>query len=183
MSEAIKLYDEKEIRQEKRSADEVIMRRALPEDTEAICQIIQQESVYKDTLQYPYRQTEHKRKRLAEFTDHAIFLVAVLEGSVIGEVGVNIEKNPRRSYAGNISIILDENYRSMGIASKMLSTLVELSDNWLGLKRLELTVFYDNNPAICLYEKHGFKVEGRLCQYALRAGKYVDVLTMARLKE
>lgn len=92
MSEAIKLYDEKEIRQEKRSADEVIMRRALPEDTEAICQIIQQESVYKDTLQYPYRQTEHKRKRLAEFTDHAIFLVAVLEGSVIGEVGVNIEK-------------------------------------------------------------------------------------------
>jgi putative acetyltransferase len=60
--------------------------------------------------------------------------------------------------------------------------MVDLADNWLNVRRIELTVFTDNAAAIHLYEKHGFVIEGTNRQYAFRDGQYADVYTMARLK-
>lgn len=48
--------------------------------------------------------------------------------------------------------------------------------------RLELTVFTDNERAIALYRKFGFEAEGTHRAYALRDGRYADVLAMARLR-
>ena len=59
---------------------------------------------------------------------------------------------------------------------------MDLADNWLGLRRLELTVFVDNDTAIRLYERSGFVREGVLRAYAFRDGRFVDVLAMARLR-
>ncbi|MEO0409275.1 MAG: GNAT family N-acetyltransferase, partial [Cyanobacteria bacterium P01_A01_bin.135] len=56
------------------------------------------------------------------------------------------------------------------------------ADKWLNLTRLELIVYTDNGPAVRLYKKFGFVVEGTLTQYAFRDGAYVDAYTMARLK-
>lgn len=63
----------------------------------------------------------------------------------------------------------------------MLSAAVDLADNWLNLKRLELTVYVDNDPAINLYKKFGFIIEGESALYAFRNGEYVSVYHMARL--
>jgi putative acetyltransferase len=57
-----------------------------------------------------------------------------------------------------------------------------LVDNWLNLTRLELEVFTDNEPAIKLYKKFGFTIEGTLVRFAYRDGQFVDVYTMARLR-
>jgi L-phenylalanine/L-methionine N-acetyltransferase len=59
--------------------------------------------------------------------------------------------------------------------------MIDLADNWLGLHRIELTVYVDNAPAIHLYEKFGFVIEGTARAFALRGGEYVDAHTMARL--
>jgi L-phenylalanine/L-methionine N-acetyltransferase len=40
----------------------------------------------------------------------------------------------------------------------------------------------DNEPAIRLYQRFGFQVEGTLRRHAFRDGKYVDALFMARLQ-
>jgi putative acetyltransferase len=63
-----------------------------------------------------------------------------------------------------------------------MAALIDLADNWLGLHRIELTVYVDNAPAIHLYEKIGFVIEGTARDFALRGGVYVDVHTMARLR-
>ena len=63
-----------------------------------------------------------------------------------------------------------------------MSTLADISDNWLDLKRLELTVYVDNEPAIRLYRKFGFEVEGTRRADTFRDGTYVDSLFMARLR-
>ncbi len=55
----------------------------------------------------------------------------------------------------------------------------DLADNWLGLRRLELSVYTDNAPAIRLYEKFDILVEGTARQFALRGGRYVDAHYMA----
>ena len=67
------------------------------------------------------------------------------------------------------------------LSAALLTAIVDLAENWLGLQRLELVVFTDNNPAIALYKRFNFAVEGTLRQYAYRNGAIADVYTMARL--
>jgi putative acetyltransferase len=63
-----------------------------------------------------------------------------------------------------------------------MAAMIDLADNWLGLRRLELEVWADNAAAIHLYEKFGFVVEGTGRQFARRAGELVDAHFMARLR-
>ena len=58
---------------------------------------------------------------------------------------------------------------------------VDMSDKWLALRRLELEVYTDNLPAINLYRKFGFVIEGTMRQYAFRDGGWVDAHVMARI--
>jgi putative acetyltransferase len=44
-----------------------------------------------------------------------------------------------------------------------------------------LTVYVDNAPAMHLYKRFGFVVEGTHQAYALRDGRYVDAYVMARI--
>ena len=53
----------------------------------------------------------------------------------------------------------------------------------MNLHRVELTVYADNQAAQGLYRKFGFEVEGLLRDYALRDGKFVDTVSMARLRQ
>jgi len=62
-----------------------------------------------------------------------------------------------------------------------MQACVDLADNRLGLTRLDLRVYVDNEPAISLYEKFEFEVEGIHRRFALRDGEYVDARVMARL--
>ena len=57
-----------------------------------------------------------------------------------------------------------------------------MCDNWLRVDRIELTVFVDNEPAVAVYKKHGFEIEGTGKKYGLRNGEYVDAYFMARVK-
>ena len=61
-----------------------------------------------------------------------------------------------------------------------MDTLIDLADNWLLLKRVDLTVYPDNLRATKLYEKFGFVREGIMKYAATQHGKYADVLLMAR---
>ena len=59
--------------------------------------------------------------------------------------------------------------------------MCDCADRWMGVLRLELIVYADNDGAIALYRNFGFEVEGRHRGYALRDGRYVDAFSMARL--
>ena len=64
-----------------------------------------------------------------------------------------------------------------------LRLALDLADNWLGLVRVELTVFVDNEPAIALYRKFGFEVEGTHRKYGRRDGELIDTYAMARVRD
>lgn len=75
-----------------------------------------------------------------------------------------------------------DDWQGKRVGSALMQATIDLADNWLNLKRLELEVFTDNEAAIQLYKKFRFEVEGTLKEYGYRDGQFVDVLTMARLK-
>jgi Dienelactone hydrolase and related enzymes len=62
-----------------------------------------------------------------------------------------------------------------------MQAMCDYADRWIGLLRLELSVYVDNDRAIALYRRFGFETEGRYRGYVLRDGVFVDAFAMARL--
>ena len=88
----------------------------------------------------------------------------------------------RRSHCGSIGMGVAGAWQRQGIGSRLLGELLDIADNWMNLRRVELAVYCDNEAAVALYRKHGFEVEGQLRDYAIRDGGYADVYSMARLR-
>jgi putative acetyltransferase len=69
------------------------------------------------------------------------------------------------------------------IGAALLTALLETADKWWNLRRVELTVYTDNAPAVGLYQRFGFVVEGTHRNYAFCDGSYVDTHAMARIRD
>ena len=160
------------------------IRRAEPSDYEAMHRIFTGPRVVWGTLQLPYPSVEMWRKRLAEPPEGLIRLVACLEsGELVGQLGLHLTPDkPRRRHAGGIGMAVRDDWQGKGVGTALLQAAIDLADRWLDLTRLDLQVFVDNEPAVHLYEKFGFRIEGRLARYAFRDGQYVDTYIMARLR-
>jgi putative acetyltransferase len=132
------------------------------------------------TLRLPFASPEETRKWMENASEGHTSIVAVLDGRIVGNAGVTQYKF-RRSHVGGIAMCVHDDFHGRGIGSALLGTLVDAADNWFNLKRLELSVFVDNEPAIRLYKKFGFEIEGTRRAEAFREGRYVDAFAMARL--
>jgi putative acetyltransferase len=85
-------------------------------------------------------------------------------------------------HVGSIGMAVRDDWQGRGVGTALMEAALDLADNWLNLTRVELTVYVDNAPAIALYEKFGFEVEGTHRRMAFRNGGYVDGYSMARLR-
>jgi putative acetyltransferase len=163
--------------------ENLIIRRAEPDDHLALYEIFKNPKLYGGTMQLPYPSREVWRKRLAEPAEGSINLAAVVGDRVVGMLGLETFPNrPRRRHAGRIGISVDAEFQGKGVGSALMAAAIDLADNWLNLTRLELEVYADNEAAIHLYERFGFTYEGTMRQHAFRDGEYVDSNMMARLR-
>jgi len=159
----------------------IVIRRAEPGDAEGIALTFRARGTAGGTLQNPYPSITQWRERLTTNTDLNYALVALADGDVIGSCGLHGNKNPRRQHAWGLGISVRDDWQGRGVGSRMMTTLLDLADNWLGALRVELTVYAENAVAIAMYKKFGFVIEGTHRAYALRDGRFVDSLAMARL--
>jgi L-phenylalanine/L-methionine N-acetyltransferase len=159
------------------------VRRVEPADYEAVHRIFMGPQVIWGTLQLPYPSAEARKKRIAEAPEGSFDLVVCAGDEIVGELGLFTFPNwPRRRHVGQLGMAVRDDWQGQGAGSALMKAALDLADNWLNLARLELEVYTDNEPAIRLYKKFGFMVEGTHLQYAFRNGEYVDVYAMARLK-
>jgi putative acetyltransferase len=165
------------------SSQEIQIRRAEPDDYRALHAIHAQPRAIWGTLQMPFPSAELWRKRLAEQPEHLYALVASVSGEIVGTLGLSIDHaSPRRRHAGQVGLAVHDRWHRRRIGLALLDAAIDLADNWLNLLRLELTVYTDNAPAVRLYERAGFEIEGTLRRYAFRNGELIDAYSMARLK-
>ena len=153
-------------------------------DFDAIRETMAQPLAYAGTLQVPLPSAEMWKKRLADLPagDHS--LVAVVDGKVVGNIGLHaIPKSRRRAHAATIGMAVHDAYQGKGVGSALMKAALDLADNWLQFTRVELTVYVDNGAAIALYKKFGFEIEGTHKQYAFRNGVFVDSYSMARIRD
>ena len=71
--------------------------------------------------------------------------------------------------------------RGKGYGRAAIAALLQHAFRDLNLNRVSLEVLADNAPAIRLYERCGFIVEGRFRQATFKDGRYRDVCAMAIL--
>ncbi len=160
----------------------ILIRHSETRDIEAIRALYAQPSNMAGTLQLPYPSAELWQARLGSPARGEVSLVACDGDIVVGQLGVAVCEAARRRHVANIGMAVSESARGRGVGSALLAAAIELCEGWLGVRRIELEVYTDNAAAIGLYRKHGFGIEGTALGYALRAGQYVDVHYMARLK-
>jgi putative acetyltransferase len=159
------------------------MRLAEADDCSAIYDMFTSPNVFTGTLQLPYPSREYWRQRITDTNNGSYYLVAVVDGRVVGMLSIDTFPNkPRRRHTGIIGISVHDEWQGKGVGAALMRAGIDLADNWLNLMRLELEVYTDNEAAIRLYEKFGFSHEGILRQHAFRDGEYVDSAMMARLR-
>lgn len=162
------------------------IRRASPADAEAYVEIFSSPRVIWGTLQVLYPSVEAWRKKL-EPQDDLYSLVACVSDAagqkVVGCLSLHLNPNrPRRKHAAGLGMAVHEDWQGQGVGTALMQAALEFADKWLNLTRLELEVYTDNEPALRLYKKFGFEIEGTLKQDSFRDGEFADVYTMARLR-
>lgn len=161
---------------------QILIQRLAEPHLEGVTALYNEPAVCRQVLQMPYQSIEVWRKRLADSTERHLKLVALSGGEVIGNIGLEQYLRSRQSHVGAIGMGGASFWQGKGIGSRLLAAALDVADNWMNLHRIELTVFADNEAAQGLYRKFGFDVEGRLRNYAVRDGVFVDALSMARLR-
>lgn len=165
----------------------ITIRRATPDDAAAFARVMSDPAVYPGLMQLPFNNEPQWRERLAESTGAGkvdLVLVAERDGTIVGNSGLNLYTTAqyvRRRHAAAIGIAVAPAAQGQGVGTALMQAMCNYADRWIGLLRLELTVYVDNAAAIALYRKFGFEIEGRFRGYAMRDGVLVDAFTMARI--
>ena len=161
---------------------EITIRTADPSDAEAILKCYTAPLAARNTLQMPFRSLESVREQLTKSGEGDNVLVAVIDGEVVGMIGLHTSSRPRVNHKAEVGMMVRDDWKGKGVGAALMQAVIELADKWLNLTRIELTVFTDNESAIALYRKFGFEIEGTLRKYAFRDGEFVDAFAMARIR-
>ena len=169
---------------------EILIRQATPNDAEALVAYgtmlcnEQDSNVEMSPGEFNYTISE-EWIILQEYMnmENSIFLVAELQGEIVGMLSCRGGKRIARRHTADLSMSVHEDFRGQRIGTLLMSTLMEWLEKNPVVTRIELGVFARNKPAIHLYEKFGFVKEGCCRKAIYRNGQYLDTLVMAYLVE
>ncbi|MFP5076664.1 GNAT family N-acetyltransferase [Rhizobium sp. YIM 134829] len=165
----------------RRGDDGIRLRAAEPGDAAGLTVLANLPLYRAGTLRQPFHSEAETSRSLTEGRSGHIQIVAEIDGVIVGSAGL-LRHSGRRLHAAQLGLGVHDAYQRRGIGRAMLGALLDAGFNWLQLRRIELTVFTDNDAAIALYQAHGFSVEGLHRGYAFRNGADADVLAMALLR-
>jgi len=162
--------------------DDLLIRPRVDADSRALFELFVGDSFQRfGTGMPPFAAVEDMLIWLNGLSKNRFEPVATVGGRVVGMGGLYIADG-RHSHMGSLFLGVKEEFQGRGIGSALLTTLLATADFLIGLHRVQLNVFSDNQPALGLYRKFGFKVEGRHRDFLQRESGYVDAYTMARIR-
>lgn len=133
------------------------------------------------TLETSPRSPEERRAWLANREARHPVLVAVEGETVTGWASLN-QFNPRPAYdhVADISVYVERAWRGRGVGTLLLGALEERARE-TGFHKLVLAGFPENEAALALYRRQGFRVVGIYREQGLLDGRWVDVMLMEKL--
>ena len=111
----------------------------------------------------------------------SIAIVAEVDGRVVGLLDFHAGHRQRIRHRGAFGMSVISAYRRLGIGDALVAAVLDWARAEPDLVKVGLAVYADNEPAIRLYEKHAFVVEGRRPrEILLDDGTYADDVLMYR---
>jgi RimJ/RimL family protein N-acetyltransferase len=121
-------------------------------------------------------------RRLSESDkDLALAIMTRAAGQFIGVTGLH-DVDPRNRHAQLGIALGDKDAWGRGYGTEATRLLVRHAFDTLNLNRVWLHVYEYNPRALRVYEKAGFRTEGRLRQDTFRDGRYWDTFVLAVLR-
>ncbi len=106
--------------------------------------------------------------------------VALRGREVVGWCDISPLEREGFRHCGRLGMGVRADARRRGIGTRLIERTVRAAIE-MGLERIELEVYASNEPAIRLYEKVGFVVEGTKVRARKLEGAYDDMIEMALL--
>jgi RimJ/RimL family protein N-acetyltransferase len=112
--------------------------------------------------------------------DKSVRLAIEVLGKYIGNV--NLTQIDFRNRSAEFSIMLgNKSFRRKGVGQKASEMILEHGFSDLGLRRIWLTCLEDNKPALALYSKLGFQLEGVMRDAIYKQGSFRNLLIMSQI--
>jgi L-phenylalanine/L-methionine N-acetyltransferase len=159
----------------------VTVRPVHEDDSPAIWRIAREHGVIETTLVLPSDRLQQRVDAIRQLTGDDHWFVAEVAGEVVGLAGLHVGQG-RTRHSGHVFLFVERAHQRKGIGGQLLAALLDVTDNWLMLRRVELSVFAENARAKALYERHGFVVEGYLKMSVIAEGALHDEYLMARYR-
>ncbi|QRG70672.1 GNAT family N-acetyltransferase [Brevibacillus choshinensis] len=124
-------------------------------------------------------------KLISEDTENPrnLFLVAVANDRIVGFSRCEGNQLRRSSHKVEFGVCVLKEFWGYGIGKQLLQQSISWADE-NGIRKMTLHVLETNEPAIALYQKLGFEIEGILKQDKLLAdGTYYNTIVMGRFHE
>ena len=131
---------------------------------------------------------DQEKAILADFaaSPRAIMLVAeALDDAgarkLIGELSLKAISSRRAvKHVATLGMSVKQPWRTKGVGRELMTAALEWAPT-ADIKRIELYVYARNAPAIALYEKFGFAIEGRRKAFIREGDEFLDDLVMAKI--
>lgn len=163
---------------------QLTLRPASPKDAEQVVAYLEQVAGESENLTFGPGEfgisLEQERVFLQQAHDlpTSLYLLAEMEGEIVGTLIFSTETRPRVQHGGEFGMSVLRKYWNLGIGGRMLAYLIDWARQTPSIRKINLRVRVDNLSAIHLYEKYGFLREGRRTREFYLQGQFVDVFLM-----
>lgn len=165
---------------------EIIIRDAQASDLEPLTECIKtylQSGFVPFTVEEFNPSLEERTKWMNQFmqSDTSLLLVAECEGKIVGNIDIASHHRSMLRHTSYLGMGVHANWQGQGIGSMLLDRAIEWCEAQVETEILWLQVFGNNEAAIHLYLKRGFKEEGRQKKFIKTPdGYYIDNVIMTR---
>jgi RimJ/RimL family protein N-acetyltransferase len=130
---------------------------------------------------YYYNENQERMfiKTLKE-RNNTLFIVAVIDDKIIGYLSLSAMQRGRLSHRGDMGISVLKDYWGQGIGSALIEYLMDWAEKSGIIKKIDLQVRVDNDRAVKLYRRWGFKIEGIISRGMHIDDKYFDLYYMGK---
>ncbi|MTI71317.1 MAG: GNAT family N-acetyltransferase [Firmicutes bacterium] len=163
--------------------DKIIIRKANIQDAKKMVDYFNKVSgeseffTFREGEYYKSVKEEKEMIRKINMESNSLYLVVEYQDEIIGNLILKGERGPFIRHSVEFGISICKRLWNKGIGNELLTYMIKWCKDNKEIKKINLAVREDNH-AIKLYEKVGFKKEGVRKKYMYRFNKFYDAVLM-----